>query len=615
MPHIRHFVPAIAAAAILSTGFVSCAKPRPPIRTDRGAAPAGVADAEAFVKRYNEAGDRVSREASYAAWVQNTYITSDTQWLAAKANERWLKFRNGAIAESKRFNGLTLEGSTGRAMRLIQGAVVTPAPRNEARLAELTTIMSKLRSMYGTGQYCKGQDCRDLEKLQEIMSRSRDYAELLDAWQGWRTVSPAMREKYTRFAALMNEGARELGFQDTGDLWKSAYDMQAAELERESERLWQQVKPLYEQLHCHVRAKLGQQYGTDKVPADGPIPAHLLGNMWAQRWGDIFDLVRPYPSRANTGDIDKAMVEQQYTPEKMVKSAESFYQSLGLTGLPETFWSRSMFIKPQGREVVCHPSAWPLDPRDGDVRIKMCIDVTRAELEVIYHELGHIYYYLYYRNLPFVFQAGAHDGFHEAIGDALTLSMTPDYYKQIGLVETVEKNQEALINQQMQLALDEIAFLPFGKLIDRWRWDVFSGETSSEQYNAAWWQLRRDYQGIAPPTERTEADFDPGAKYHIPMNTPYMRYFFARILQFQFHQAMCEAAGHQGPLHECSIYQSEAAGKKLADMLALGQSVPWPDALEKLTGTRAMDSSALIAYFQPLMQWLEKENQGRTCGW
>lgn len=576
-----------------------------------------VADADAFVKRYNDEGGRLSVEVGKALWVQNTHITPDTNFLSSKARERWINFHNEMIAESKRFNDLSLTGTTGRAMKLIKQGVTMPAPQDKAKVAELATISSELKAAYGTGKYCKDGDpksCRDLEKLMDVMAKSRKYDELLDAWRGWRTISPPMRKSYTRFVEIMNEGARELGFQDTGDLWKSGYDMSSQQFEVEADRLWQQVKPLYEQVHCYVRGRLSKHYGADKVALDKPIPAHLLGNMWAQEWGHIFDLVKPYNVKDGL-DITKALERKKFDSLKMVKSAEEFYTSVGLKPLPKSFYELSMFDKPVDREVVCHASAWDIDPPNDDLRIKMCIDPNEEDLITIYHELGHIYYYVYYKNQPLVFQSGAHDGFHEAIGDALTLSMTPGYYKKAGFIRSFKTDENAVINYQMKMALDKIAFLPFGKLIDQWRWDVFSGKVKPEAYNAAWWSLRTKYQGIAPPVKRTEADFDPGAKYHIPGNTPYTRYFLARILQFQFHQAMCKAAGHTGPLHECSIYGNKAAGDKLAAMLALGQSQPWPDALEKLTGTRKMDASAIIDYFAPLMKWLAEENKGKTCGW
>ncbi len=580
-------------------------------------AKATVAEADAFVKRYNEEGSKLALEFGKAMWVMNTHITADTNFLSSKARERWINFHNGMIAESKRFNDLALTGATGRAMKLIKQGVTMPAPQDKAKVAELAGLSSELKSIYGKGKYCKAddpKDCRDLEKLMDVMAKSRSYDELLDVWTGWRTISPPMRTQYTRFAAIMNEGAKELGFDDTGSLWKSGYDMSGPAFEAEADRLWQQVKPLYDQVHCYVRGRLSQHYGVDKVPLDKPIPAHLLGNMWAQEWGHIFDLVKPYNVRDGL-DITRALARKKYDSDKMVRSAEAFYTSVGLRSLPKSFYERSMFTKPRDREVVCHASAWDIDLANDDLRIKMCIDPNEEDLTVIYHELGHIYYYIYYKDQPLLFQSGAHDGFHEAIGDALTLSMTPGYYKKAGFIKDYKTDEKALINYQMKMALDKIAFLPFGKLIDQWRWDVFSGKTTPDNYNAAWWALRTKYQGIAAPVKRTEANFDPGAKYHIPANTPYTRYFLARILQFQFHQAMCKAAGNTGPLHACSIYGSEAAGKKLSAMLALGQSRPWPEALEQLTGTRKMDASAIIDYFAPLMKWLAEENKGKKCGW
>jgi peptidyl-dipeptidase A len=422
-----------------------------------------------------------------------------------------------------------------------------------------------------------------------------------------------MRDKYQRFVELSNEGAREIGYADVGELWRSNYDMSADEFEAEVERLWTQVEPLYQQLHCHVRAKLAKKYGKKKVPQDGMIPAHLLGNMWAQEWGNIYPLVEPYQGQPSI-DVTKAIQDQKWDSKKMVRTAEAFFVGMGMDPLPDTFWERSMLDKPEGRDVVCHASAW--DPAyDDDLRIKMCIQPTMEDLVTIHHELGHNYYYRYYYELPILYQSGAHDGFHEGIGDTLALSVTPSYLSEIGVLQNVQRSEQALINLQMKEALAKIAFLPFGKMIDQWRWRVFSGDIPADSYNEGWWELRQRYQGIAPPNERTEAMFDPGAKFHVPGNTPYTRYFLAHILQFQFHRALCREAGHEGPLHECSIHGSTEAGDKLRAMLAMGASRPWPDALEAISSERVMDASALVEYFAPLLSWIEEQNEGRTCGW
>ena len=576
---------------------------------------AGGESAEAFVERINNELDELNSEMGAAAWVRATYITHDTAILSSLANERYAAWHSRSVAASLGFADQDVAPRTARALQLLKLGTSEPAPDDPAKRRELAEITTSLAGMYGEGKYCPddGRDCLTLQDLERTMAASRDYDENLDAWVGWRTVSPPMREKYRRFAELANEGAAELGFADLGEMWRSEYDMSPQAFEQESLRLWEQVKPLYDALHCHVRAELAGHYGEDKVPQDQPIPAHLLGNMWAQDWANLYDLLEPYKGVAEL-DLDKALEEQNYTPERMVRSAEQFYVSLGLPELPETFWERSLFRKPSDREVICHASAWGLEGGK-DLRIKMCINETYEDLRTIYHELGHNYYQRAYRDQLPLFRGGAHSGFHEAIGDTVTLSMTPDYLQEVGLTTSAEVSAEAVINRQMLQALDSISFLPFGKLIDEWRWGVFSGQIGPEDYNKAWWDLRTRYQGVAPPVERTEEHFDPGAKYHIPGNTSYTRYFLARILQFQFQRALCETAGFDGPLHECSVYGSKAAGEKLHAMLAAGASEPWQDTLAKLTGTHEMDATAIIDYFQPLMSWLEERNSGRSCGW
>jgi peptidyl-dipeptidase A len=569
---------------------------------------------EEFVAELSERLDRVIAANSIAGWVRATYLTDDTAFLAARAQAEFLKLHSELVAEAATFRDAELSPAVARSLYLLRLGTAMPAPDDAALRTELTQIATRMEGAYGAGRYCRTPaSCQELEDLERVLARSRDYDTLLDAWAGWRTVAPPIRADYARFVEISNAGARQLGFIDLGELWRSGYDMAPEDFRADMERLWQQVKPLYDALHCYVRGRLSDHYGAERVPPDGPIPAHVLGNMWAQQWAEIYDLVEPYPGVANL-DVDAALQSQAYTPRRMTESAEAFFTSLGWPELPDTFWQRSLLAKPADRDLVCHASAWTVaDP--GDVRIKMCIEPTWDDLVTIYHELGHIYYYLAYADQPPLFRAGAHDGFHEGIGDTVTLSVTPGFLARIGLIDAVKTSHQATINTQMKQALDRVAFLPFGRLIDQWRWDVFAGRVTPEQYNAAWWELRHHYQGIAAPVARSEADFDPGAKYHIPANVPYTRYFLAYVLQFQFHRVLCDLAGHEGPLHECSVFGSEAAGQQLWSMLAAGASEPWPETLEKLTGTRAMDASAIIDYFAPLMDWLAEQNAPLTCGW
>jgi peptidyl-dipeptidase A len=579
------------------------------------AGPVAAETADEFVVRLNREFSELALESAAAGWTQATYINIDTELLNAKANERYLAYFSKAVEEAKKFDGQPMSAASRRTLDLLRLGVAAPAPDDPVKRAEFTKLLAGMEAKYGSAKYCpQGPDsCRDETQLKAVLEKSRDYNELLDAWTGWHSLARPLRPDYMRYVVLANEGARQLGFADLGVMWRSGYDMPADEFTREAARLWGQVQPLYKQLQCYARARLQKTYGEDKVPSGKPIPAHLLGNMWAQQWDGVFDLLEPYPGVSSL-DVDSALVKQGYDAVKMTRSAETFYKSITFPALPETFWERSMLTQPRDRDVQCHASAWHMDQKE-DVRIKQCIRPTYEELRTIYHEMGHVYYFLWYRNQPFLFQGGAHEGFHEAIGDTVNLSMTPAYLAKIGLVPEAGTSREALINQQMKMALEKIAFLPFGKVIDEWRWKVFSGEVTPENYNTAWWALREQYQGIAPPVTRTEADFDPGAKYHVPGNVSYTRYFLSFIIQFQFHRALCDAAGFKGPLSECSIYGSEAAGRKFGAMLAKGASQPWQDTLYELTGTREMDASAILDYFAPLSAWLEEQNRGQQCGW
>ena len=594
-------------------------------------------EAKKFVEQVDKDLRRLWVARDRAGWVNQNFITDDTEALSAAGEEATAAYVTEAIAKAKRFDGVKgIDPDTARELLLLKLAQVVPAPSNADERRELAELQSAMTAIYGKGKYCppagsplfgKGeaaaptagagaaptQKCLNLDDLSRILKKSRNYDEQLEAWKGWHAIAPVMKDKYARYAELGNKGSKEIGFEDMGALWRSGYDMTPQEFEADIERLWQEVKPLYDDLHCFARKKLRAKYGKDKIPEKAPIPAHLLGNMWAQQWDGIFDVLEPYPGQGSL-DVDKKLREKKTDAIKMVKLGEGFFTSLGFDPLPKSFWERSLFLRPKDREVVCHASAWDVTWSD-DLRIKMCIEPTEEDLITIHHELGHDFYFQSYYKLPILFQAGANDGFHEGIGDTLALSVTPQYLKNLGLLDQVPNNDKGRINVQMKMALDKVAFLPFGLMIDKWRWDVFSGKTPKSKYNEAWWALRTKYQGVASPVPRSEADFDPGAKYHIPASTPYVRYFLARIYQFQFHRALCKAAGHKGSLDTCSIYGNKEAGAKLRAMLQLGQSKPWPEALATLSGEKKADASAMLEYFAPLRAYLKEQNKGEQCGW
>lgn len=573
------------------------------------------AQAIAFIQNAEAQMAQLSIEANRAEWIYRNFITEDTAALSAAVGEKVSAASVKFATEAAKYANVELDPANARKLNILRSALVLPAPLDPAKNAELAQISSELNGLYGKGKYCFADGkCMTQPELSTLMAESRDPAKLLEAWKGWREIAKPMRPLFQREVELANEGAKDLGYADLSELWRSQYDMKPDEFSQELDRLWGQVKPLYESLHCYVRGELNNEYGDAIAPKTGPIPAHLLGNMWAQQLGNVYDLVAP--NDADPGyDVTELLEQKGYDEQKMVKQAESFFTSLGFAPLPESFWSRSLFLQPKDRDVVCHASAWDLDNLD-DIRIKMCIQKTAEDFTVIHHELGHNFYQRAYKQQPFLFKNSANDGFHEAIGDTIALSITPNYLKQIGLLEDVPDASKD-IGLLLKQALDKIAFLPFGLMIDQWRWKVFSGEITPAQYNQAWWELREKYQGVKAPTDRSEADFDPGAKYHVPGNVPYTRYFLAHILQFQFHKALCETAGDKGPVHRCSIYGNQAAGEKLNKMLALGASQPWPVALKEVTGTEMMDASAVLDYFAPLKIWLDEQNKAanRQCGW
>ena len=581
----------------------------PAARTPEGARQF-VADVEKDLAEFNMIGGR-------AAWVNATYINDDTDALNAYfgtiGTEKGVKYATEA-AQWLQVPGL--DPDTARKLNLLRGALVLAAPTTPGAAAELNDITTRLQSSYGKGRATHNGKSITGDDAEALMGSLRDPKQTAEIWQSWNeTTGRPMRQDYQHMVEIANAGAKELGYADTGAMWRSQYDMTPEQFSAMYERLLDELKPLYTQLHCYTRAKLNQKYGASVQPATGPIRADLLGNMWAQEWGNIYDVVAPKGAGDVGYDLTDLLVAHKYTPEQMVKTGERFYTSLGFDPLPETFWQRSQITRPRDREVICHASAWDLDAKD-DLRIKMCTKVNADDFVTIHHELGHNFYQRDYKDQPFLYQNGANDGFHEAIGDFIALSVTPEYLVQIGLLDrskvpSADKDVGLLLRQ----AMDKVAFMPFGYVVDKWRYGVFDGSIPPTAYESGWTNLRQQYQGIVPPVARSEADFDPGAKYHIPGNTPYARYLLARVLQFQFYKAACDMSGWQGPLHRCSFYGNKQVGQRLDAMLKIGASRPWPDALEAFTGTREISGKPMLQYFAPLQAWLEEQNHGRQCGW
>jgi peptidyl-dipeptidase A len=576
-------------------------------------APPTVDEARQFMHDAEARLLKLGVDAARADWVKSTYITGDTELLAAAADQKAIDAQVSLIKESKRFDGLSMPPELARKFHLLKVALTIASPSDPQKSAELSRIMASMEGTYGKGKYCKPDGkCLDIDDLSQIMATSRDPKELLAAWKEWHTISPPMRKPFERYVELANEGARQLGFSDTGALWRARYDMPPDEFGPELDRLWNQVRPLYVSLYTYVRKRLREHYGEALVPKNGPIPADLLGNMWAQDWSNIYPLVAP-PNSDLGYDLTAILKERHTQPLQMVHYGENFFKSLGFAPLPQTFWQRSLFVKPRDRDVVCHASAWDVDANE-DVRLKLCIQINAEDFRTIHHELGHSFYQLAYRKQPLLFRDGANDGFHEAIGDTIALSVTPEYLVQLGLLNKAPDASRD-IGLLMTRALEKVAFLPFGLMIDKWRWEVFSGKVPPDKYSQSWWDLRLKYQGIAPPESRSDTDFDPGAKYHVASSTPYARYFLADILQFQFHRALSRVAGCHEPLDRCSIYNNKEAGERLQKMLAMGASKPWPEALEALTGEKQMDATAILDYFAPLKKWLDEQNRGESSGW
>ena len=575
-------------------------------------------DLEDFLIMVEEENKRDGPVIYSASWISSNFITYDSQKIIADYGTRYTLKSLERARQASSFDNLKKTPENQRMLNILKSSFVMPPPLDQDLASELSDISTSLEAMYGTGEHCyEDGSCYDLEAFESIINSSRDPDELLKAWKGWHEIGKPMKPMYLRMVEIGNQGSKDLGYDGLSDLWFSKYDMPANDFLNETDRVWEEVKPLYDALHCHVRSKLNDYYGDEVVPDSGPLPVHMLGNMWGQSWSNIYDLVYTQELNSNSVDVTKIIEDKGINEIEMVEYAEDFFLSIGFEPLPKTFWERSLFVKPRDRSVVCHASAWNLDPTTNDLRIKMCIQKNEEDFVTIHHELGHIFYYQAYNHLPTLFQGGANDGFHEAFGDLLTLSITPDYLNKINFITVEEANlaKEDPIGLLMKQALEGVVVVPWALMLDKWRSGVFNGDIKEDQLNTSWWQLRKEYQGISTSEERSEDYFDPGAKYHIPGNTPYTRYYLARIMQYQFHEALCKEINLDGYLHECSIYGNKVAGEKIISTMAMGESLPWQDAFENLTGSRELSGKSILNYYAPLKEWLDEQNKDRTCGW
>ncbi|UYV73685.1 hypothetical protein LAZ67_11000346 [Cordylochernes scorpioides] len=435
--------------------------------------------------------------------------------------------------------------------------------------AEFFRIAAEMEDIYSQAKV----DNLSLEPdLTRIFASSRNAEDLKKYWVGWRyATGKKIRSQYVKFVEQSNEVARANGFNDRGELWREPYE--SLTYEDDMAEQWEILRPFYLEMHAYVRMKLVKLYGEEVVKPDGPIPAHLL---------DVKDF----------GELFTSMGMKRMTPE---------------------FLHYSVLEKQEAEAMKCYTLAGTMCAED-DFCLLHCTVPTQEDLALVHHMMGNIQYFQHYANQPFALQWGANPSFHEAIGEVMELSVvTPTHLHKIGFLDKVENDTDE-INFLMFMALEKIAFLPFSYLIDLWRWDVFRG--SVNKLNDRWWQLRLQYQGLCPPVRRSETDFDPGAKNHVPGDTPQIRHFFSYILQFQLQELLCREAGHVGPLHTCDIYGSHAAGDKLAGLLRLGSSMPWQDALARMTGgSGKLDARPLLNYFAPLRRHIRESLGNSTVGW
>ncbi|XP_075996407.1 angiotensin-converting enzyme 2 [Genypterus blacodes] len=586
--------------------------------------------AREFLKKFDQEASKRMYQYSLASWAYNTNITKENSDNLGAEGQSWSDFYTKMSEESQQF---PLSDITDPEIKLQlislqdKGAgALTPD-----KAAHLSKVMSEMSTIYSTATVCLMDDhfnCQTLEPgLEDVMANSRDYFERLHVWEGWRReVGKRMRPLYEDYVDLKNEAAKLNDFEDYGAYWRSNYETieedsrykyTQHQLMDDVRAIYKEILPLYKELHAYVRSKLMDVY-PGRIHPQGPLPAHLLGDMWGRFWTNLYALSVPYPHKEDI-DVSKTMVAKGWTERQLFKEAEAFFMSVGLYKMNENFWNDSMLEKPDdGRKVVCHPTAWDMGNGE-DFRIKMCTKVNMDDFLTVHHEMGHNQYQMAYSNLSYLLRDGANEGFHEAVGEIMSLSAaTPSHLQALGLLPVdFTSDNETEINFLLKQALTIVATLPFTYMLEEWRWQVFDGNITKDEWMQRWWEMKREMVGVVEPVPRDETYCDPPALFHVSGDYSFIRYFTRTIYQFQFQKALCEAANHTDDLFKCDITNSTAAGDKLRKMLELGRSKSWTRALDMISSEVKMDAAPLLEYFEKLQHWLVKENKknNRHVGW
>ncbi len=578
-------------------------------------APGPLETPAAFIVRAEQELTLADAANQRAQWVNQTNLNEDTNWLAARASERFTAVQMNLARTAATYRSRDIDPIIARKLALLAVAVRSPAPPSSDQAGQWADLRTRLVARYNQQRVVDGE--RMLGSYGEVrhaMETTRDPEALLHLWHEWHAVGHDLEDDYARYVALSRQGAQSLGFHDVGELWRSVYDMSPTEMAADTERLWAEIRPLYAALHCHTRAALSKAYGAGVQAPAGPIRIELTRNPMGMYWVGAYDLLAtglPTPGY----DLDHLLESHPSSGEALAHYADRFWTSTGLPAMPASFWTRSLFDKPSDRTVACSGSAAIVgDPTD--VRLKMCVGNNALDFSTVHHEVGHAVYALAYQEQPYLFRGAANDAFHEAVADLGALSITPAYLQAIGIITPAEAlGADQDLGLLLRMALQRVTFLPFSLIVDRWRWQVYAGAVPPAQYDATWWSLVAQYQGLMPGETRPEGSFDIAALPHITSDISYIRYFYAYLIEFQLFKAACDAAGWTGPLHRCSLYGNAAAGAHLRPMLAMGASRPGADALEAGTGARRVSAEGLLAYFAPLRAYLDAQNQERQCGW
>lgn len=566
-------------------------------------------EAQTFLDKYNNEYRTLYTAASEGQWKVNTHIVEgDTMnaYNSAKAEEAMAKFTGSLENINKATEFLKHEKNLSdlqvrQLKKVLYLAAANPESESEKVNELIKAGTSQTEALYGYKFMMNGQEVTPND-IDSMLTDVMDTNSRRMAWEASKEVGKSLKPGLIKLRDLRNEVVQGLGYPDYFNFQVSDYGMTTDEMMALLKQFNKELHPLYRELHTYMRYELAKKYKAKDVPDF--LPAHWLSNRWGQDWSEMVSV--------EGLNLDSALKLKD--AEWVAKQGEKFYVSMGFPELPKSFWDNSSLYpvpKDAGYKKNTHASAWHMD-LDKSVQTLMSITANASWYETVHHEYGHIYYYLAYSNpqVPYLLREGANRAYHEALGSMFGLAaMQKPFAAGLGLVDPNSSMDD--MKQLLKDALNYVVFIPWSTgTMSVFENELYSKNLPSDQWNKRWWEIVKQYQGIVPPTERGEDFCDPATKTHINDDAAqYYDYALSYILLFQLHDHISKNILKQD-VHATNYFGNKEIGKFILEIMEPGSSVDWRKLLKDKTG-EDLSAKAMLEYFQPLMEWLKKENEGR----